>query len=71
MKFQAKRNAEGQVVPSCWVSDGGYIVAECRLPHARYPITRPGSSLPFAYADSREEVVQVITTDMQAREASE
>lgn len=66
MTFQVKRNAEGQPVPCCWISDNGYTVAECRLPHSRYPVTRPGASLPFAYADSREEVVQVITTDMQA-----
>lgn len=71
MKWQANRNADDQVVPRCWVSDSGYTVAECRLPHSRYPVTRPGASLPFAYADSREEVVQVITTDMQARAASE
>lgn len=69
--FQVKRNGEGQAIPSCWVSDNGYTVAECRLPHSRYPVTRPGASLPFAYADSREEVVQVITTDMQATAASQ
>ncbi|WP_025808359.1 hypothetical protein [Pseudomonas chlororaphis] len=66
MRWQAKRNADDQVIPRCWVSDSGYTVAECRLPHSRYPVTRPGASLPFAYADSREEVVQLITTDMQA-----
>lgn len=71
MKWQPKRNADDQVVPRCWINDSGYIVAECRLPHSRYPVTRPGSYLPFAYVDSREEVVQVITTDMQAPAASE
>lgn len=66
MKFLVKRNKEGDPVPRCWVTDTGYTVAECRLPHSRYPVTRPDASLPFAYADSREEVVQLITTDMQA-----
>lgn len=68
MKWQGKRNADGQIIPHCWVNDSGYTVAECRLPHPRYPVTRPGASLPFAYVDSREEVVQVINTDMQACE---
>lgn len=66
MNFQVKRNKEGDPIPRCWITDSGYTVAECRLPHSRYPVTRPGASLPFTYADSREEVVQLITTDMQA-----
>ncbi|MCP3788943.1 hypothetical protein [Pseudomonas sp. N2-11] len=69
MKWRAKRNADDQVIARCWVSNDGYTVAECRLPHKRYLVTRPGVSLPFAYADSRDEVVQVITTDMQASTA--
>lgn len=71
MKWQAKRNQEGQVIPRCWVNDSGYTVAECRLPHSRYPVTRPGSTIPFAYADSREEVVEIINKDMQASAASD
>lgn len=66
MKWQAKRNQDGQVVPRCWVTDSGYTVAECRLPHSRYPVTRPGASLPFAYADNRDQVIEIITKDMQA-----
>lgn len=66
MKWQAKRNQDGQVVPRCWVTDSGYTVAECRLPHSRYPVTRPGASLPFACADNRDQVIEIITKDMQA-----
>ncbi|MHA6159477.1 hypothetical protein ACX3X6_00990 [Pseudomonas sichuanensis] len=71
MKWQAKRNADGQVIPRCWVTDSGYTVAECRLPRPRYPVTRPGSALPFAYVDNREQVVEVITNDLQANAASQ
>lgn len=71
MKFQVKRNKEGHPIPRCWVSDAGYTVAECRLPHPRYPVTRPGSALPFAYADSRDQVVEIITKDIQAGAAGQ
>ncbi len=71
MKFEAKRNQNSEPIPRCWITEAGYTVAECRLPYSRFPVTRPGASLPFAYADSRDEVVQVITTDMQARAVSE
>ncbi|WP_371320041.1 hypothetical protein [Pseudomonas gingeri] len=63
-----KRNRDGEVVQRCWVTDSGYTVAECRLPEARYPITRPGGDLPFAYAKDREEVVGIIEQD-QAKQA--
>lgn len=43
-----------------------YTVAECRLPHARYPITRPGATQPFAYAKDRCEVIALITQDSTA-----
>ena len=66
MKWQAKRNAAGQVVPRCWVTDSGYTVAECRVPHPRFPITRPGQAYPFAYASERDEVVRAIEQDMIA-----
>lgn len=71
MKWQVKRNQDGQVVPRCWVTDSGYTVAECRLPHSRYPVTRPGSSLPFAYADDRDQVIEIITNDIQATAANQ
>jgi len=40
MKWAPKRNRDGQVQQNCWITDSGYTVAECRLPEARYPITR-------------------------------
>ena len=63
MKWASKRDRDGQVVRDCWVTDSGYTVAKCRLPEARYPITRPGDGLPFAYAKDRDEVVAIITQD--------
>ncbi|MGE7094749.1 hypothetical protein ACQKIS_00995 [Pseudomonas fulva] len=71
MKWQAKRNADGQIIPRCWVTDSGYTVAECRLPSPRYPVTRPGSALPFTYVDNREQVVEAITRDLQANTTSQ
>ncbi|WP_224795831.1 hypothetical protein [Pseudomonas fluorescens] len=49
---------------NCWITDNGYTVAECRLPESRYPVTRPGGELPFAYATDRDEVVAIIEQDI-------
>ena len=49
-------------------TDNGYTVALCRLPESRYPITRPGGELPFAYAKDRDEVITIIEQD-QAKPA--
>ena len=68
MKWAAKRNRDGEIVQRCWVTDSGYTVAECRLPEARYPITRPGGDMPFAYAKDRDEVIGIIEQD-QAHQA--
>lgn len=68
MKWAVKRNRDGQVQHNCWINDSGYTVAECRLPEARYPVTRPGGELPFAYAKNREEVIAIIKQD-QAKPA--
>lgn len=68
MKWASKRNRDGQLIQHCWVTDSGYTVAECRLPETRYPITRPGGVLPFAYAKDRDEVIEIIQKD-QAGEA--
>lgn len=68
MKWASKCNRDGQLIPHCWVTDSGYTVAECRLPETRYPITRPGGALPFAYAKDRDEVIEIIQKD-QAKQA--
>lgn len=68
MKWASKRDRDGQIIPHCWVTDCGYTVAECRLPDTRYPVTRPGSALPFAYARDRDEVIEIIEKD-QANQA--
>lgn len=64
MKWASKRDRAGKVIPHCWVTDGGYTVAECRLPDRRFPITRPDGTLPFAYAKDRDEVVEIIQKDL-------
>ncbi|WP_047230289.1 hypothetical protein [Pseudomonas brassicacearum] len=64
MRWAPKRNRDGQIQQNCWITDSGYTVAECRLPEARYPITRPGGELPFAYAKDRSEVMEMIEQDL-------
>lgn len=64
MKWASKRDRDGQLIQHCWVTDSGYTVAECRLPDTRYPITRPGGELPFAYAKDRNEVIAIIEQDL-------
>lgn len=68
MKWAPKRNRDGQLQQNCWVTDDGYTVALCRLPKSRYPITRPGGELPFAYAKDQNEVITIIEQD-QAKPA--
>lgn len=66
IKWREKRGRDGRVIPRCWVTDSGYTVAECRLPEARFTITRPGGDLPFAYTGERPDVPLLIAADMQA-----
>lgn len=66
IKWREKRDRDGKVIPRCWVTDSGYTVAECRLPEARYTITRPRGELPFAYTGDRADVPKLIAADMQA-----
>lgn len=66
MKWREKRDADGRAIKDCWLSGEGYTVAICRLPEARYTITRPGSQLPFAYTGERDDVRKLIAADMQA-----
>lgn len=66
INFRVKRDASGKVIPTCWITDSGYTVAECRLPEARYTITRPGGALPFAYTGEKADVRKLITADIEA-----
>lgn len=68
--WREKRNADGRVIPRCWLTDGGYTVAECRIPEIRYAISRPGGAQPFAYEGDPDRVVAAIAEDM-ARRADE
>lgn len=66
IKWKPKLDRDGRVTPHCLVTDSGYTVAECRLPEKRYPVTRPGGTLPFEYCADREAVQIVILADMAA-----
>lgn len=64
--WRAKLDRDGKVIPTCWVNDAGYTMAECLLPEKRYTVTRPGGSAPFAYVGSHDEVARMIEADQQA-----
>lgn len=66
MKWAQKKNRDGNPIKDCWVTDGGYTVAICRLPEQRFAITRPTGDVPFAYVGSREAVVRAISNDQGA-----
>jgi len=66
MKWAKKKNRDGDLIKDCWVTDGGYTVAICRLPEQRFVVTRPGCNAPLAHVGSREEVLRVINIDIGA-----
>lgn len=65
-RWREKRDRDGNVIPTCWVSESDYTVSECRLPEKRLTVTRPGGQKPFAYCGDREEVGRIIEADMLA-----
>ena len=67
IKWRAKRNAQGQIIPHCWETSNGYTVAEVRTPMVTYTVTRPGEKAPFAYTPDRQQVTGVIDADERAR----
>lgn len=67
IKWRAKRNAQGQIIPSCWETDGGYTVAEFRTPEVTYGITRPGEKAPSFYEPDRQQVAKLIDADERAQ----
>lgn len=63
-----KKNRDGQPTPGCWITDGGYTVAEFLVDDQQvYSVTSPGDSVAMAYRKSREGVVQAITDHMAGR----
>lgn len=60
-----KKNRDGQPTPGCWITDGGYTVAEFLVYDQQvYAVTAPGESVAMAYRKTREGVVQAITDHM-------
>lgn len=62
---------DGKVVPSCWVTDGGYKMAKAGVPEPRFIVTRPGDAVAFAYTDLRGDVAKLIAADIEASAALE
>ncbi|MBP6727601.1 MAG: hypothetical protein KA132_10445 [Thauera sp.] len=53
-----KKNRDGQPTPGCWMTDGGYTVAQFQVDGLPvYSVTAPGDSAAMAYRKSREGVV--------------
>lgn len=67
IKWRAKRDAQGQVIPQCWETDSGYTIAECRTPEVCYTITRPGGKVPSFYTPDRLQVARLIDADERAQ----
>lgn len=60
-----KKNRDGQPTPGCWMTDGGYTVAQFQVDGLPvYAVTAPGDSVAMAYRKSRAGVVQAITVHM-------
>lgn len=67
IKWRAKRDAERQIIPGCWETDGGYTVVENRTPEVCYSITRPGDKVPSFYTPDRQQVSTLIDADERAQ----
>ena len=66
IKWRAKRNVQGQIIPRCWETDNGYTVAEVRAPEVMYTVTRPGEKAPSFYTPDRQQVAVLIDADERA-----
>lgn len=63
-----KKNRDGQPTPGCWITDGGYTVAEFLIDDRQvYTVTPPGESVAMAYRSGRDGVVAAITDHMAGR----
>lgn len=60
-----KKNRDGEVVPGCWTTAAGYLVAEFMVDGAKvYTVTAPGQSVALAYRRGRDGVVAAIQAHM-------
>ena len=67
IEWRAKRDAQGQVIPQLWETDGGYTVAENYTPEVCYTVTRPGDKAPSFYTPDRLQVSKLIDADERAQ----
>lgn len=71
LKWKQHTSSDGSRAEGCWLTECGYTVARCFIGEAtRYLITAPSSGAPFAYVDTREEVISAINTNKEQRSAS-
>lgn len=61
MRWQQKKNRDGDLVPGCWVTECGYKVARCMIgARAVFIVTAPSARKPMAYCRDRDEVISAI-----------
>lgn len=71
LKWKQHTGSGGSRAEDCWITECGYTVARCFIGEAtRYLITAPSSGSPFAYVDTREEVVSAINVNKEQRNAN-
>lgn len=71
LKWKQYTGSDGSKAEGCWLTECGYKVARCFIGEAtRYLITAPSSGTPFAYVDTREEVVSAININKEQRIAN-
>lgn len=68
IKWQAKKDRDGNPLSRCWITDSGYTVAATgRDSDLRYYVSRPGETTQLmAVVSTRDEVIRVIEEDMKA-----
>ena len=63
-----KRNRDGLVVPNCWITDAGYVVAEYLVDQQKvFTVTAPGGGVALAYRRTRQGVVGAIRRHMAGK----
>lgn len=66
MRWQQRKDRDGNPVPECWVTDSDYVVARVTVGTVkRFIVTAPGQRKPYLYADSRDEVLAGIKEHKQ------
>lgn len=69
IRWAPKRDRDGRELWRCWITDGGYTVAENRTPDVVFTVSRPLEAGAFAYCADRDAVTKAIVADMASSAA--